>query len=110
LGPSAHSFQAGSRWWNVRSIKKYCRLLAEGKAPVEASEILYQEQLDFEALAPGLRTSDGASLHAPGGGLRSGKALEELQKSNLVRVNNGKIQPTRKGFLAADSLPLMFYS
>jgi coproporphyrinogen III oxidase-like Fe-S oxidoreductase len=94
----------------VRSIKKYCQLLAVGKAPVEASEILSQEQLDLESLAPGLRTGDGVSPHASGGGLRSGKALEELQKADLVRVNNGKIQPTRKGFLVADSLPLMFYS
>ena len=108
LGPSAHSFQAGSRWWNVKSIKKYCQLLAEGKAPVEASEVLSEEQLDLESLALGFRTSDGVDLHAPGGGLRSGKALEELQKSGLVKVNNGRIQPTRKGFLVADSLPLMF--
>jgi oxygen-independent coproporphyrinogen III oxidase len=110
LGPSAHSFQAGSRWWNVRSIKQYCQLLAEGKAPVEASETLSQEQLDLEALALGLRTSDGVGLQALRGGLRWGKALEELQKSHLVKVNNGRIQPTRKGFLVADSLPLMFYS
>ena len=110
LGPSAHSFQAGSRWWNVRSIKKYCELLAVGKAPVEASEALSQEQLDLEALALGLRTSDGVSLHGPGGGLRWAKALWELQKSHLVKLHNGRIQPTRKGFLVADSLPLMFYS
>jgi oxygen-independent coproporphyrinogen III oxidase len=110
LGPSAHSFQAGSRWWNVRSIKKYCQLLAEGKAPVEASEALSEEQLDLEALALGLRTSDGVALHGPGGGSRWGKALAELQKSHLVKMNNGRIQPTRKGFLVADSLPLMFYS
>jgi oxygen-independent coproporphyrinogen III oxidase len=110
LGPSAHSFQAGSRWWNVRSIKQYCQLLAEGNAPVEASEALSQEQLDLEALALGLRTSDGVALHGPGGGSRWGKALAELQKSHLVKMNNGRIQPTRKGFLVADSLPLMFYS
>ena len=81
----------------------------EGKAPVEACEVLSDEQFDLEALALGLRTSDGVPLHAPGGRLRSGKALEELQKSNLVKVNNGKIQRTRRGFLVADSLPLTFY-
>jgi oxygen-independent coproporphyrinogen III oxidase len=110
LGPSAHSFQAGSRWWNVRSTKKYCRLLAEGKAPVGACEVLSEEQLDLETLALGLRTSDGVDFHAAGGRLQSGNALEELQKSHLVRVSNGRVQPTRKGFLVADSLPLMFYA
>jgi oxygen-independent coproporphyrinogen-3 oxidase len=108
LGPSAHSFQSGSRWWNVRSIQKYCQLLAEGQAPVEASEALSEEQLDLEALALGLRTSDGIGLHAPGGRSRWGKVLVELQKSHLVTVNDGRIQPTRKGFLVADSLPLLF--
>jgi oxygen-independent coproporphyrinogen-3 oxidase len=110
LGPSAHSFHAGSRWWNVKSIKKYCELLAVGKTPVEATEALSEEQLDLESLALGLRTSDGISLHAPGGGLRSNKALGEMQKSGLIKVSNGKIQPSRKGFLVADSLPLMFYT
>jgi coproporphyrinogen III oxidase-like Fe-S oxidoreductase len=91
------------------TFKQYCRLLAEGKAPVDGCEALSQEQFDLESLALGLRTSDGVDLHAHGVGLRWGKVLEELQKSDLVRVNNGRIQPTRKGFLVADSLPLMFY-
>ena len=109
LGPSAHSFQAGSRWWNVKSINKYCQRLEEGEMPVEGSEVLTREQLELESLDLGLRTREGVDLHAPGGGLRNAKALEELRKSGLVKVSNGRIQPTRKGFLVADSLPLMFY-
>jgi oxygen-independent coproporphyrinogen-3 oxidase len=108
LGPSAHSFQAGSRWWNVRSVRKYCELLAEGKAPVEASEVLSEEQLDLESLALGFRTSDGASLQALGDGLRSTEVVEELEKLGLVKVKDSSIKPTRRGFLVADSLPLMF--
>ena len=110
LGPSAHSFQAGRRWWNVKSVEKYCQLLAQGKAPVESSEVLSEEQFDLESLYLGLRTSDGADLHAPGGGLRAGDALAELQRAGLVKVRNGRIQPTRKGFLVADGLPLMLCS
>jgi len=110
LGPSAHSFQAGSRWWNVRSIRKYCRLLAEGKAPVEGAEVLSEEQLDLETLDLGLRTSAGVDLHALGDRLIMDEALAELQKSGLVKVTNGRIQPSLKGFLVADSLPLMLCS
>jgi oxygen-independent coproporphyrinogen-3 oxidase len=107
LGPSAHSFHAGSRWWNVKSIKKYCRLLAEGRAPVESSEVLSEEQFDLETIDLGLRTSSGVDLHALGGSLITDEALAQLQKSGLVRVTNGRIKPSRRGFLVADSLPLM---
>jgi oxygen-independent coproporphyrinogen-3 oxidase len=92
----------------VRSVRKYCELLAEGKVPIEDSELLSKDQLDLESLALGFRTSDGVSTHAPGGGLRSSEVVEELQKSGLVKVRNGRMKPTRRGFLVADSLPLMF--
>lgn len=108
LGPSAHSFHAGSRWWNVRSTRKYCQLLAEGNAPVEASEVLTKEQLDLETLDLGLRTSNGVDLHALGGGSGIDEALANLRKSGLIKVKNGRILLTRRGFLVADSLPLMF--
>ncbi|MGA2401435.1 MAG: radical SAM family heme chaperone HemW [Syntrophobacteraceae bacterium] len=110
LGPSAHSFQAAGRWWNVKSVKKYCQLLAEGKTPVQSSEVLSEEQLDLESLYLGFRTSDGADLRAPGGGLRMGGALAELQTAGLVKVSNGRIKPTRKGFLVSDSIPLMLWN
>lgn len=108
LGPSAHSFQAGRRWWNVKSVEKYCQLLEQGRPPVESFEVLSEEQLDLELLFLGLRTSDGADLRAPGGGLREGKVLAELQRAGLVKVRDGRMQPTRKGFLVADGIPLMF--
>lgn len=110
LGPSAHSFQGGSRWWNVKPIERYCGLLAEGRAPVDDCEVLSEEQFELESLGLGLRTSNGASLYTPGGGLRPGGALDTAQRAGLVKVIDGMIRPTRKGFLVADSLPLMFSS
>ena len=35
LGPSAHSFHGKRRWWNARSIKKYCAAVEKGRPPVE---------------------------------------------------------------------------
>ncbi len=107
LGPSAHSFQAGNRWWNVRSVKEYCCMLAEGRAPVEASEALSEEQFDLETIDLGLRTSAGVDLNALESSLIIDEALAQLRKSGLVKVANGRIKPTRRGFLVADSLPLM---
>ncbi|MCE5335554.1 MAG: radical SAM family heme chaperone HemW [Desulfobacteraceae bacterium] len=107
LGPSAHSFGTPRRWWNVRSVTKYCRLILEGKAPVEGSEVLSEEQLGLESLSLGLRTSEGVDLAAAGTSTESRSALENLKKSGLIRVEGDKIRPTLKGFLVADSLPLM---
>lgn len=107
LGPSAHSFQAGRRWWNVRSVRKYCRDLSEGKPPVAGSEVLSREQSDLETLDLGFRTMEGVAFERLGGGSRQGEVLAELLKAGLVRVKEGRVQPTRKGFLVADSLPLM---
>lgn len=108
LGPSAHSFQAGNRWWNVASVKKYCRLLAEGTSPVEDREELTEEQFELESLFLGLRTRDGIALETVRSCAGWQKNLEELRKSGLVTVTDGRIRPTRKGFLVADSLPLCF--
>ncbi len=62
LGPSAHSFDGASRWWNVRSVKQYCRALDANAKPIEGSEILTEEQFRLERLFLGLRTRDGISL------------------------------------------------
>ncbi len=45
LGPSAHSFQGDTRWWNHRSVRKYCRDLNRGRRPVQGSERLSEEQV-----------------------------------------------------------------
>ena len=34
LGPSAHSFQDGARWWNLQDLEGYCRALAQDKPPL----------------------------------------------------------------------------
>ena len=107
LGPGAHSFKEGSRWWNVRSVDEYCRLLSSGKRPVGGSEILSSEQLRLEALYLGLRTRDGVDLDLIAGNPTSRMALEDLIEAGIVGVSGSKLVPTRKGFLVADSLPVM---
>jgi len=114
LGPSAHSrlggraCPGGKRWWNVKSIRKYCQLLEEGKAPVEGSEVLTEEQFELERLALGFRTSEGVDIHALRSGPGTDKAVAQMLESGLVKVKGGRLRPTRRGFLVADSLPLMF--
>ncbi|MDR3567768.1 MAG: radical SAM family heme chaperone HemW [Syntrophobacteraceae bacterium] len=114
LGPSAHSFAAGPgaqtrarRWWNVLSLREYCRLLGEGKAPVSGFEELTSEQFDLETLDLGLRTEEGVDIGFLEHFSKDQRVLALWRKSGLVRVSEGRVRPTRKGFLVADSLALM---
>jgi len=108
LGPSAHSFQDGKRWWNVRSVEHYCRALKEGRLPVGGEETLTREQRELESLYLGLRTSGGVNLEqvTANGGYKT--LLSELVQGDYVKVIDQKVVPTRKGFLVADRLPLAF--
>jgi len=45
LGPAAHSFLENCRWWNIRSVKDYCRMLSDGRLPVDGREVLTSELL-----------------------------------------------------------------
>ena len=106
LGPSAHSFHKSNRWWNVRSLRKYCKLLEGGKAPVAGGEDLTDEQLRLESISLGLRTKQGFALKPPLHDFRSYERLFMLQDSGFLRVTEGRVIPTRKGFLVADQLAL----
>ena len=108
LGPSAHSFQDGKRWWNVRSIKKYCASLEEGRAPVEGSEQLSAEQFALESLYLGLRTRDGIDLARVRSSHITDTVLPQLLKDDYVKITGTRVVPTKKGFLVADQLPLLF--
>lgn len=109
LGPSAHSFHGKKRWWNVRSIKKYCAAVEKGQPPVEGCENLTDEQLRIESLALGLRTIAGIDLGTVMRIPQSDAVLSSLQASGLVKVIDGRIIPTREGFLVADQLPVCFF-
>ncbi|HUH65965.1 MAG TPA: radical SAM family heme chaperone HemW [Syntrophales bacterium] len=108
LGPAAHSFDGARRWWNLRSVKQYCRAIEGGSRPIEGSEILTDEQLRLERLCLGMRTRDGISFADVCTVSRAQDVLSPLEQSGFIRLENGRILPTLEGFLVADRLPLMF--
>jgi oxygen-independent coproporphyrinogen-3 oxidase len=73
---------------------------------VGGTEKLSGEQLHLEALSLGLRTRTGLDLAQ----IRTNKnidvVLKELLESEYAQIINGRLIPTRKGFLVADRLPL----
>jgi oxygen-independent coproporphyrinogen-3 oxidase len=104
LGPSAHSFWSGKRWWNHRSLKAYGRDLGVGRRPLAGEELLDSDQARLEALYLGLRTSQGMELALISG---PGQAsLDRLVEEGLIRIESGRLTPTREGMIVADALAL----
>jgi len=106
LGPSAHSFKDSQRWWNVRSIERYCAALTGGGSPIEGTESLTGDQLELESIFLGLRTSEGFPIDILGHGHDYDEKISKLEQAGFITVRNKLVQPTKKGFLVADSLPL----
>jgi oxygen-independent coproporphyrinogen-3 oxidase len=113
LGPGAHSFLDGRRWWNFRSVDRYHKELWEGRFPVEETEILTREQLRMEALFLGLRKKSGIHLHDFAKqyqwdlAVEKKAILDQFQKEGLVSIRNGFLTPTRAGLALADRLSLL---
>ena len=113
LGPSAHSYKDGKRWWNHDSVRCYLGDCTAGKRPIAGFEDLSREQLRLEALFLGLRTKKGIDLGDYRGRYgcdlmaEKGPVLEELHRAGLVEITETSVHPTRAGMAIADSLVLL---
>jgi putative oxygen-independent coproporphyrinogen III oxidase len=105
LGPSAHSFDGRTRWWNQGSLEEYCTRLEMEASAVEEAERLSEEQLNLERLYLGLRTAVGIPLEDLDS--KTAPIIRQLQKAKILRLAHGRVRPTVKGYLVADSLPLL---
>lgn len=108
LGPSAHSFDGTTRWWNCKSVEGYCESLREDRHPTAGREELSGDQLRMERLYLGFRTRDGVSRIDIEDSDNSGQTLLDLVDSGVLEMTKERIVPTRKGYLIADHLPLIF--
>lgn len=110
LGPSAHSFDGTSRWWNVRDLAPYTERVRSRRRPVEASEALDDEALALETLMLGLRTTDGVDLAAYARrfgvdlAARNRTLLKALAEQGLVAIDRARLAPTVAGLAVADGL------
>lgn len=105
LGPSAHSFAGGKRWWNLSNVPDYLRFLQRGRPPVKDSEELSAPDFELERLLFGFRTMWGIKLSeiSP----ESRDKVIKLHKDGFVDFVGDRIVPTLKGYLFADKLPLL---
>jgi oxygen-independent coproporphyrinogen-3 oxidase len=108
LGPAAHSFAGGRRWWNHADLTVYLQALARGETPVAGREVLTPEQLRMEALLLGFRTRFGVEVSLLLAAKNGQENLERLTETGLVELSDGRAVPTREGLAVADRLPELF--
>jgi len=114
IGPSAHSWIGGRRWWNRSKVRLWQREVDSGRVPIEGHERQTPDQLVLEALMLGLRTTDGVDVERvralTGVDLSSANltTLERLATAGLVVVDGPVIRPTLEGMAVADTLARSF--
>lgn len=109
LGPSAHSYDQGSRQWNVSSVSGYISSVRDGRLPFE-TEALSEKEHHNEYVMLALRTVWGISRqHVKNAFGRShddrlGKLCAGPEADGLVVTTHDRIFLTRKGKLFADRI------
>jgi oxygen-independent coproporphyrinogen III oxidase len=112
LGPSAHSYAGGARWWNSALLGDYIEALKNGRSPVAGGERLTRRQGLLEALFLQLRLREGIDLDQfrtehECDLLEERKAmLNRLIGKGFLQIRNHRLQTTLKGFAVADRLAL----
>jgi len=107
LGPSAHSFLAGMRTWNVFRWEAYRRALARGDEVLEGRETPGAGESRLERLWLALRTNRGLPADgAMGAEIRSNAAdlLEAWCTAGWVDRDGADLRLTAEGFLRMDEL------
>lgn len=110
LGVSAHSHQAGKRWWNVSKFMDYLKKTEQGSSVIAGEEVLTAEQQFMESVLFGLRMTKG--VHIPGLEERFGacfnsrqkNVLDNLLKNNFLLYNDGVLKAQPQGQLVLDEI------
>ncbi len=108
LGPSAHSFLNRRRWWNPASLEEYLERLRVGRRPTAGEELLSLDQLGLESLLLGFRNREGVAVDQLRLNPSNRAVLAELEASQKLIRQQGRLIPTPRGYLLADRLPLFF--
>lgn len=114
LGPSAHSFAGGGRWWNRRKLRLWQAAVDASERPVEDEEHPSSKELVLEALMLGFRTTAGVDL----GRLRDrfdfdllercGEVVDRFCASGHIEADGDQLRPTVAGLAIADTLARSF--
>lgn len=109
LGPSAHSYRQGQRWWNMANTSKYIASIRGGHLPAETEVLTVEQQFD-EYIMTSLRTMWGCDLdevEQRWGAERSQALLTDATKfirQGSMRHAGNRLLLTDKGKLFADGI------
>ena len=110
IGPSAHSFVDGWRFWNERLEPRWRRWVDEGTSPAAGWEKLPGSALALEQLMLGLRTREGVRVERLQAHLdvdflsQNEQLLASWSSSDLAHVKEDRLVPTAAGMAVADRL------
>ncbi len=100
FGVGAHGHLDGHRWWNHRSIERYCDDVEESARGVANEERLADDERAVERLMLGLRLQQG--LHPADAPPIDQLALEDALAADLVQTACGRLQCTERGWFLLD--------
>ncbi len=110
FGPSAHSFDAPRRSWNVADLETYIDRLDRGRLAEEGRELLNDAQEMIETVFLGLRLAAGIDLAAFARRFgtrletRAAAVLKPLVAEGYLRLTAGRLAPSVKGMRLHDSI------
>lgn len=116
LGPSAHSYNQKTRFWNLSNVHQYIRSLNLNEKPIAGSEKLSDSDKMNERIMTSLRLKSGLDLRSFQSDFgqdfleQNTIEIQKLQSKNLVKIENNHFKLTRNGMLIADQITAAFFS
>lgn len=115
FGPSAHSYDGKSRWWNIANNNIYIESINKGIIPFEKEELTITQKIN-EYIMTSLRTSEGLFLNNEKLRMdneqkevktiidRLMKKSEKYIREGLMILKENNLVLTKKGKLFADGI------
>ena len=105
FGPSAHSFDGNTRWWNIANNNIYIDSINKGIIPFEKEELTTTQKLN-EYIMISLRTAEGLNLSKidKAAGLELRAASKKYIETGLIKMENNFLKLTNEGKLLADGI------
>ena len=102
VGPGAHSHIGGTRWWNVKHPARYAALLAAGRSPGHARELLSPADRHTERVLLDVRLAEGLAIAELSAAERA--RVPHLAARDLVAHAGDRLTLTLPGRLLADAV------